>query len=81
MTLSSADVSIVLAPLHQGAKIQWNRDLKRPKRATTDELQAYFELNQLLAIRTDALAKFRVIGPIQRINETWRLLVRKFMVL
>jgi hypothetical protein len=81
MTLSSSDVSIVLAPLSEGSKIQWNREVKRPKRATTHELQAYFELRTRIASGTVAPAKFRVIGPIQRIDDTWRLLVRKFVAL
>jgi hypothetical protein len=79
LNLASFNLDIVLAPLGEGTKIQWDREARRPKRATTEELQAYSELRR--QIRNAAPTEYRVIGPIRKIDGAWTLFVRKFAAL
>jgi hypothetical protein len=81
MTLTLSNLDIVLAPLSQEMKIQWDREARRPKPATVDELLAYSELRKQIADKKTLSVEFRVIGPMKRIDGLWTLFVRKFAAL
>jgi galactose oxidase len=75
--VASSGALVLLRPLGPAAKIQWDRDAKRPKRAARGELHAYAGLETEYR-NGGPDRQVRVIGPLIKANGQWVLHVRKF---
>jgi hypothetical protein len=78
LTGPSTDKPVVLAPLEQGEKIQFDRARGTPELATADELGAYDRLFSVFRTAQLADLPVRVTGPLRMRDNGWVLQVRSF---
>jgi hypothetical protein len=74
----SLDRLVTLMPLGQGIKVQWDHQTRRVKDATSDELDAYRELERMCQSLGGEVELTRVTGPLTKAGTEWILYIRKF---
>ncbi|MGH3869405.1 MAG: galactose oxidase-like domain-containing protein [Pseudonocardiaceae bacterium] len=74
----SLDRPVIILPLEQGVKVQWDHQARRVRGAANDELGAYRELARRYQDLSGEMGLTRVTGPLTRANNEWILHIRKF---
>jgi galactose oxidase len=80
LRVPSAGVSVVLRPIKDGVKVQWDSAAKKPRDPSARELECYSSLqtNSPELARDDK--ELRLTGPLTRENGVWNLYVRTYRI-
>lgn len=78
LTGPSLDAPVKLMPLGQGMKLQWDHRTSSVRDATSDELDAYQNLESAHQDLRGGNEPVRVTGPLAKTDAGWVLYVRKF---